>query len=419
MASQFVEAARISRVVQNFETELLTMTNERIVSLLSCVTDGGRYLGIIKDMTERTRLMEQITRAQKMESIGTLASGVAHDFNNILGIILPNAEFIKMRVEPNSPTNRFADIIINASKRAAQLTRQLLSLSRTDPVTCRTMSLNEAVRATGKLLGETLDRKIRLEFDLSADATNIKADETQVAQVLLNLAINARDAMPDGGVLKFVTRLEADQVVVRVIDSGVGIPREILPKIFDSFFTTKDKKGTGLGLSVVYGIVKQIGGTVDVKSEPRAGTEFVLSLPASHELRRRAEHQCTQPVRGAEKILIADDEPEILKLLETVLKDLGYSVISAANGIEAVDYAADDIRLIFLDMIMPEMDGAAALRAIRQKLPDVKVLVSSGYTSPDKAPILESLGIHGFIGKPFEVSKLAGIVRDVLDGVTA
>jgi CheY-like chemotaxis protein len=199
----------------------------------------------------------------------------------------------------------------------------------------------------------------------------------------------------------------------------VGIPREILPKIFDSFLTTKDKKGTGLGLSVVYGIVKQIGGTVDVKSEPRAGTEFVLSLPASHELRRRAEHQCTQPVRGAEKILIADDEPEILKLLETVLKDLGYSVISAANGIEAVDYAADDIRLIFLDMIMPEMDGVAALRAIRQKLPDVKVLVSSGYTSPDKAPILESLGIHGFIEKPFEVSKLAGIVRDVLDGVTA
>jgi CheY-like chemotaxis protein len=249
------------------------------------------------------------------------------------------------------------------------------------------MSLNEAVRATGKLLGETLDRKIRLEFDLSADSTNIKADETQVAQVLLNLAINARDAMPDGGVLKFVTRLEADQVVVRVIDSGVGIPREILPKIFDPFFTTKDKsKGTGLGLSVVYGIVKQIGGTVDVKSEPRAGTEFVLSLPASHELRRRAEHQCTQPVRGAEKILIADDEPEILKLLETVLKDLGYSVISAANGIEAVDYAADNIRLIILDMIMPEMDGVAALRAIRQKLPDVKVLVSSGYTSPDKAP---------------------------------
>jgi CheY-like chemotaxis protein len=155
-----------------------------------------------------------------------------------------------------------------------------------------------------------------------------------------------------------------------------------------------------------------------VQSELGAGTEFVLTLPACHEVRRKAAHQSTKPVGGAEKILIADDEPEMLKLLETVLKDLGYSVISATNGIEAVDYASDDIRLIILDMIMPEMDGVAALRAIRQKTPDVKVLVSSGYTSPEKAPILEALGIEGFVQKPFEVVKLAATVRDVLDGVT-
>lgn len=418
-ASQFVEAIRTSRAVQNFETELLTITNERIVSLLSCVTDGGRYSGIIKDMTERTRLMEQITRAQKMESIGTLASGVAHDFNNILGIILPNAELIKMRIAPESPANRFADIIINASKRAAQLTRQLLSLSRKDPVTCRIISLNEAVRATGKLLGETLNRNIRLEFDLSADSTNVKADETQVEQVLLNLAINARDAMPEGGVLKFITLSESDHVIVRVKDSGTGISREILPKIFDPFFTTKDKsKGTGLGLSVVYGIMKQIGGTIDVKSEPGAGTEFILTFPACHEVRRKTAHQPVRAAGGAEKILIADDEPEMLRLLETILKDLGYSVVSATNGCEAVDYATDDIRLIILDMIMPEMDGVAALRAIRQKMSGVKVLIASGYTSPEKAPILEALGIDGFVQKPFEVEKLATIIRDVLDGVT-
>lgn len=418
-ASQFVEAVRTSRAVQNFETELLTITNERIVALLNCITDGGRYSGIIKDMTERTRLMEQITRAQKMESIGTLASGVAHDFNNILGIILPNAELIKMRVEPESAATRYADVIINASKRAAQLTRQLLSLSRKDPVTWRIMSVNEGVRATGKLLGETLNRNIRLEFDLSQESTNIKADETQVQQVLLNLAINARDAMPEGGVLKFITRSEGDHIVVRVIDSGTGIARDILPKIFDPFFTTKDKsKGTGLGLSVVYGIVKQIGGTIDVKSELGTGTEFVLALPACYEVRRKGIHQSSRLAGGAEKILIADDEPEMLKLLETVLKDLGYSVISATNGIEAVEYTAEDVRLIILDMIMPEMDGVAALRAIRQKMPDVKVLVSSGYTSPEKAPILEALGIDGFVQKPFEVVKLAAMVRDVLDGVT-
>ena len=418
-ASQFVEAVRTSSAVQNFETEMLTVTNERFVSLVSCVKDVGRYSGIIKDMTERTRLMEQITRAQKMESIGTLASGVAHDFNNILGIILPNAELIKMRTSPESPATRFADIIINATKRAAQLTRQLLSLSRKDPATYRIMSLNEAVRATGKFLGETLDRNIRLEFDLSPESTNIRADETQVEQILLNLAINARDAMPEGGSLRFITRTESAHVVVRVIDSGTGIPRDILPKIFDPFFTTKDKsKGTGLGLSVVYGIVKEIGGTIDVKSEDGAGAEFILTFPACREIRRKTAHHPVRAEGGAEKILIADDEPEMLRLLETILKDLGYSVVSATNGFEAVDYANDDIRLIILDMIMPEMDGVAALRAIRQKMPDVKVLISSGYTSPEKAPILEALGIDGFVQKPFEVQKMAAIVRDVLDGVT-
>jgi CheY-like chemotaxis protein len=281
------------------------------------------------------------------------------------------------------------------------------------------MSLNEAVRATGKLLGETLDRNIRLEFDLSPKSTNIRADETQVEQVLLNLAINARDAMPEGGSLRFITSTASDHVVVRVIDSGTGIPRDILPKIFDPFFTTKDKsKGTGLGLSVVYGIVKEIGGTIDVKSEAGVGTEFILTFPACQEIRKKTAQHPVRAEGGAEKILIADDEPEMLRMLETILKDLGYSVVSATNGFEAVDYATDDIRLIILDMIMPEMEGVAALRAIRQKMPDVKVLISSGYTSPEKAPILEALGIDGFIQKPFEVQKMAAIVRDVLDGVT-
>jgi signal transduction histidine kinase len=417
-ASEFVETVRTSRAVQNFETELLNIHNGRIVALLSCVTDGEQYSGIIKDMTERTRLMEQVTRAQKMESIGTLASGVAHDFNNILGIILPNAEMIKMKIDPEAPAVRYADVIINASRRAGQLTRQLLSLSRKDPVSLRVISLNDAVRITGKLLGETLDRKIRLEFDLTDEHTNIKADETQIEQVLLNLAINARDAMPDGGIIRFSTRCEGADVVVRVADNGTGIEREMLPKIFDPFFTTKEKsKGTGLGLSVVYGIVKQTGGSVDVKSEVGIGTEFILRFPSSSEVRRRAAQHAARPAGGSEKILVADDEPEMLRLLETGLTDLGYSVVCARNGIEAVQCAENDVRLIILDMIMPEMDGVTALRCIRQKTPDVKVLVASGYTSSEKTPLLEALGIEGFVQKPFELAKLAGTVRDVLDGV--
>jgi PAS domain S-box-containing protein len=418
-ASQFVESVRTGHAVQNFETELLNTSNERLVALLSCVTDGDRYSGIIKDMTERTRLMEQITRAQKMESIGTLASGVAHDFNNILGIILPNAELVKMKTDPSSPAARYADVIINASRRAGQLTKQLLSLSRKDPVSFRVISMNEAVRITVKLLSETLDRKIRLEFDLTEEHTNLKADETQIEQVLLNLAINARDAMPDGGTLRFSTQCEDGNVVVRVSDSGTGMDRETVSKIFDPFFTTKGKsKGTGLGLSVVYGIVKQTGGSIDVKSEVGAGTEFIVRFPLSNEARRKTALHVARPSHGSEKILIADDEPEMLQLLQVGLTDLGYSVVCACNGIEAVELLQNsDIRLIILDMIMPEMDGVGALRRIREKNSDVKVLIASGYTSPEKTPLLDALGIDGFVQKPFELARLAATIRDVLDGV--
>ncbi len=418
IASQFVESVRTSRAVQNFETELLNTGNNKLVTLLSCVTDGERYSGIIKDMTERTRLMEQVSRAQKMESIGTLASGVAHDFNNILGIILPNAELIKMKIDSESPANRYADVIISASRRAGQLTRQLLSLSRKDPVSRRVISLNDSLRLTGRLLGETLNRNIHLEFDLTEEPANIKADETQIEQILLNLAINARDAMPEGGRLRFSTRCEGSEIVMRVSDTGSGMEREIMSKIFDPFFTTKDKShGTGLGLSVVYGIVKQSGGSIDVRSEVGSGTEFVLRFPSFGETQRRIPHQASRRPGGAEKILVADDEPEMLRLLEHGLGDLGYSVVCARNGAEAVECARDDVRLIILDMIMPEMDGVATLRAIREKLPEVKVLIASGYISPEKASILESLGIEGFVQKPFELAKLARVIRDVLDGV--
>src|SRR5206468_6972407 len=239
---------------------------------------------------------------------------VAHDFNNILGIILPNAEMIQLRTDPSLPAAKFADVIINASKRAATLTRQLLSLSRQDPVTLRPVSLNETVRATGKLLSATVDRKIRLEYDLCSDNTDIKADETQVEQVLLNLAINARDAMPDGGVIRFTTRTEEGTVMVQVTDTGTGIDRETLPRIFDPFFTTKHKaRGTGLGLSVVYGIVKQMGASVDVRSEVGIGTEFTISFRQSREPRRKAAAaQEVKPIGGSERILVVDDEPEML-----------------------------------------------------------------------------------------------------------
>jgi len=417
---EFVDNLRQSKHVQNFESELLTHDRKRIVTLVSCVIEGDKYSGVIKDVTERTHLMAQVTQAQKMESIGTLASGVAHDFNNILGIILPNAELIKFRSPAESQIAKQADVICNVSKRAAQLTRQLLSLSRKDAIALRVLDVNESIRATGKLLGETLDRKIRLEFDLASDLLNIKADDTQIEQVLLNLSINARDAMPDGGSIRFSTHNKEGKVVLRVADTGTGIDKNNLPKIFDPFFTTKEKsKGTGLGLSVCYGIVKQMGGTIAVDSTVGKGTEFTITFPSCNEVKRNSLGPDGAPKGGTEKILIVDDEEDIVFILEAALKSLGYTVVSARNGIEALERAGDDIDLIILDMIMPVMDGLTALRGIRQKTPDVKVIVASGYTHPEKMPMLERVGIEGFIHKPFEIAKLGAAIRDVLDGVVA
>jgi nitrogen-specific signal transduction histidine kinase len=417
-ASEFVQAVQASRGVKDFETHLLTAANQSVVALMSCTSDGEGYSGIIKDMTERTRLLDQITRAQKMESIGRLASGAADDFNNYIGTILPAAELIRTNAGNQSMVAGYAETIVEASQRAAQLTKQLVSLSRTDPVSLRRINLNEAVRATAKLIQEVLHRDIQCEFDLAPESLHIKADEAQMQQVLLNLAINARDAMPQGGLLKFKTRHEGAKAIVQVKDTGCGIDNETLPKIFDPFFTTKEKsKGTGLGLSVVYGIVKQTGGTIDVKSEVGIGTEFTLTFPSTDESRHRKARRTMPRPGGSEKILIADDEPEILKLLEATLMELGYSVVCARNGIEAVEQAQSDVKLIILDMVMPEMDGMAALRSIREKIPHVKILVISGYTSPERTPLLEAMDIQRFVQKPFELVKLAGAVRDVLDGV--
>jgi len=226
--------------------------------------------------------------------------------------------------------------------------------------------------------------------------------------------------MPDGGSLRFITKLDGGQISLRIIDSGTGIRKDILPNIFDPFFTTKDKsKGTGLGLSVVYSLVKQLGGTIDVRSELGSGTEFILSLPAHFEAPEQPIPNLADPAGGHERILIVDDEPEMRNLLETVLKGIGYQVVSAANGLEAVERITKDYQLVIMDMVMPVMDGLTAVHAIRQKLPQMKILVASGYTTAENFPTLRKMKVEGFVQKPFELHKLAHLIRDVLDGVAA
>jgi PAS domain S-box-containing protein len=419
-AQLFIETIQLHGSVQNFEAEMKTGRHFHSTVLLSCVQQDKGYSGVIKDVTERARLVDQVIRAQKMESVGTLAAGVAHDFNNILGIIMPNAELIKLRTPSDTSIAKHADVIITASKRANQLTKQLLSLARKDPRQVRTINLNDSIRSTCGLFSQTIGKKITVRVEFESDPVYIRADDSQLEQILLNLAINARDAMPDGGTLSFRTAIEDGQLLLRIIDTGTGIHKDILPNIFDPFFTTKDKaSGTGLGLSVVYSLVKQIGGSIDVHSEIGSGTEFRLSFPAHFEAAEQPIQKLAEPAGGNERILVVDDEPEMRRLLETVLKSIGYSVTTAINGMEAVERISGDFDLVIMDMVMPVMDGLTAVHAIRQKLPQMKILVASGYTTAENFPTLRQMKVDGFVQKPFELHKLAHLIRDVLDGVAA
>ena len=419
-AQRFIDTLESNRMIQNFEAEMKSELPNRPTVLLSCVRQGDGYAGVIKDVTERARLVEQVVRAQKMESVGTLAAGVAHDFNNILGIILPNAELIKLRAPSDASITRFADVIINASKRANQITKQLLSLARKEPRQQRTINLNDSIRTSCGLFEQTIGKRIAVELDFESDPMSIRADESQVDQILLNLAINARDAMPSGGSLCFHTSTDGKCVYLRITDSGTGIRKDVLPYIFDPFFTTKDKsKGTGLGLSIVYSLMKQFGGAIDVRSEMGKGTEFLLTFPAQFEGVVHREPNVIDANGGNERILIVDDEPEMRNLLETALKGIGYDVVSATNGMEAVEAVTDTFDLVIMDMVMPVMDGLTAAHAIREKFPEMKILVASGYTTPEHVPTLRKLNVEGFVQKPFELHKLANLIRDVLDGVAA
>jgi len=418
VAMEFTKAAENGSAIQDFEASLLTSQGEWLHTLVSCWKNDAGYAGVIKDITERKRLEEQIMRSQKMESIGAMAGEVAHEFNNILSVILPNAELIKLKMASDpAAVSKFADVIITMSKRANGLTRQLLALGRTESRQVRAINVNDSVAAICRLCQETIGKKVTIQVDLQAEPAMIRADASQLEQILLNLAINARDAMPHGGTLRFHTRLENNRVVLAVRDTGVGITPQVKTRIFDPFFTTKGKsKGSGLGLSVVYNLVKQFNGAIDVQSTAGSGTEFVLSFPTCGDERIRTE---SSPVGGAERIVIADDEPEMLALIESGLRELGYDVITATNGQEAVEAATENVQLVVTDLAMPVMDGATAIRAVRQKFPGMKILVLSSHGTPESLPVLQRMGIEGFVAKPFEFARLARTIRDVLDGVTA
>ena len=383
------------------------------------------------ELEERHRVEEQLVHAQKMEAVGQLAGGVAHDFNNLLTAILAHAGALAAEADPGSEAAESARTIEQAARRAAELTRQLLGFARRGKLLAAPTDLHLLVGEVARLLGRTLDKRIVVAQRLGAAHPVVLGDAGQLQQAVLNLAVNARDAMAEGGVLTFETALrELDPaaravrpglaagpfVVLTVRDSGQGVPAAIRDRIFEPFFTTKEAgRGTGMGLAMVYGIVANHGGFVTLESAEGQGAAFSLWLPAHRaqpEAPRAPAPAAAAPRPGRETVLVIDDEPLVLETSRRLLGGLGYQVVAASGGAQAVAWVRGGGRadLAILDLAMPEMDGAATYEALRALSPGLRVLVTSGYERDGRVQALLDRGAVGFLAKPWRREDLAAEV---------
>jgi PAS domain S-box-containing protein len=421
---------------QTFEEAILTAAGAQRTFLTTkspWYDSQGTVIGVIaitRDVTELRRLEEQLRQAQKMEAVGQLAGGIAHDFNNLLTVINGFGELLLSSLPGDSPSRESAEQIVNAGDQAAALTSQLLAFGRKQVVRPVHLNLNEVVAGVQTLLRRLIGEDIELITTLDPDLWPVKMDLGQVQQVVMNLAVNARDAMPRGGRLTITTgnaclaapplRPEVTPgcyVRLTVEDTGSGIPEEILPRIFEPFFTTKDPgKGTGLGLATVYGIVQQSGGHIDVASRPGEGTRFQIFLPRAGDKKGSAvlPPQRPEPVRGSGTILLVEDEDGVRDLAGRVLRQSGYTVLEARHGREALAVSCQHpgpIHLVLSDVIMPEMGGLELARLLARERPATRILYMSGYTDSSR----ESPGPHArILVKPFTPSALEQAVREVL-----
>jgi signal transduction histidine kinase/ActR/RegA family two-component response regulator len=384
---------------------------------------------------EKDSLRSQLVQAQKMEAIGTLAGGIAHDFNNLLQVILGYSELILDEKIEGDPDRADLSKIHQAARSGADLVRNLLTFSRKTEPKPVPMSLNNQIRHVEKLLHRTIPRMIDIQLDLAEDLRRINADRGQIEQIIMNLAVNARDAMGEEGSLKIRTEnvtldeeycelnVEAkpgDYVLLSVSDTGRGMDRETLQHIFEPFFTTKELgRGTGLGLAMVYGIVKQHGGNITCYSEVGLGTTFKIYLPPIEEqMERDLETSGEMPAFGTETVLIIDDEDLVRELGHRILARSGYKVLTAADGHEGLEVyrrEKDSIALVILDLIMPTMGGKDCLQKILQESPQARVLIASGYSADASTNECIEMGAKGFVPKPFRFKELLRQVRKTLD----
>ena len=396
-------------------------------------------VAVFMDTTDRRSLEAQLRQASKMEAVGQLAGGVAHDFNNLLTVIMSYGGMLLDRIDAGDPNREDVQEIAAAADRASGLTRQLLAFSRKQVMQPRVISLNATVTDLENMLRRLIGEDIELQTSLASDLGRINADPGQVEQVLMNLVVNARDAMPNGGRLTIHTSnselsgqsaagalraADGRYVMLAVSDTGMGMTREVQQRLFDPFFTTKEQgRGTGLGLSTVYGIVKQSGGEICVYSEPGMGTTFKVYFPPALDAEeQRPGIRLKQIPHGSETLLLVEDDANLRTLALRVLKNVGYEVLVAGGGLEAISIASDPrlrIDAVITDVVMPDMNGRVLIERLLQSRPDVSFLFMSGYTDDD---VLRRGVLHGeaaFLQKPFTANQLARKVREVLDQQSA
>ncbi len=397
----------------------------------------GRHLLILRDVSERKRLGEQLRQAQKMEALGRLAGGIAHDFNNLLTAIISYSELLLETLGEVEPARRHAEEILRAADRAAALTRQLLAYSRQQVLAPQVLNLNTVVSGLERLLRRLIGEDIELSTALAAGLRRVKIDPGQIEQVLMNLAVNARDAMPTGGKLSISTaNVELDEayawnhvdvqpgayVRLSVSDTGTGMSEEVRARVFEPFFTTKDVgRGTGLGLATVHGIIKQSEGHIEVESAPGQGTAFHVYIPQVIEPARPTMHAMPRPelLRGTETVLLVEDDDVVRGLMRTVLERHGYTVLEASQGIEALQLSSQHqgpLHMLLTDVVMPHMNGRQLYSQLAAHRPGLKVLYMSGYTGGAIAHLGELEPEAAFLQKPFPAEALARKLREVLEG---
>lgn len=421
------------------ELEIVTRGGHRVPLEVSSgpIYRNGEVVGvqgIARDVSERKRLEAQLRQAQKMEAIGTLAGGVAHDFNNLLTPILGYARLLKLRGQSGDDIYQAAQVIEGAAERCAQLANRLLGFARGGKHREMPVDLHNAVREVVDLLSRTIDKRITITQRLCTEQAVALGDPSQIQQVILNLAVNARDAMPHGGNLHFETDVvtldddycrhnlgatAGDYVMLSVTDTGMGIPKEIQGRVFEPFFTTKEPgKGSGMGLAMVYGIVKNHGGTIRVYSEEGSGTSFKVYWPlATGVVPAPISVEQTQPILGHGRILLVDDEEVVRTTSAELLRHIGYEVVTASDGQEAVEYYRQfgrQIDLIIIDMVMPRLSGADCFRALKAFEPNVKAILTTGFGLNEAAQRLLDEGMAGFLQKPYLINELSEVIARAL-----